>query len=470
MESTEKENVDMVENSFEEHSKEVLTKDGSFTSIDEDNKLLSNTDGKQYSNTVESSLATIDQSGDGTVSDVRTNSPDASSNGHVANPANDNKVNRTGDQSDGLEEASYERTVFVSNELDQYLTLNSQQNSETNSQYKERNKEFDSLGRIAEMNSSSKQEFSANDFLLDETEPQTQSNNNKEKTMNHFEDHSSFGTKDSLMEPKTDHTPDHTPSSDFTNLQQSCENSDSGKEISNSQKSEKDTSGSLEDNQGPSGTNEELTENLLDSKEEDSSSFPKSNEARRTPENSRETEEHSDTNEELPETPKSKDYSSSISQKSEIGRIAGSIKDQNDSNNEFSEILSSGNSYDYRVRKVENPEFVSSSYGSSSVLSDFTDDDRDLNFIPGIHRISSKSFSSSFERKSMADSLLSFDENGFPVFESSHYTGSLTSQPSSIDDSSSRFADLSSEWDMFEDLLNVEEEHFSKPDVSSCVI
>ena len=70
----------------------------------------------------------------------------------------------------------------------------------------------------------------------------------------------------------------------------------------------------------------------------------------------------------------------------------------------------------------------------------------------------------------MADSLLSFDENGFPVFESSHYTGSLTSQPSSIDDSSSRFADLSSEWDMFEDLLNVEEEHFSKPDVSSCVI
>ena len=463
---TEKESLPMDIHSFDEKNKEIFTKDGNSTGIHEDKKLISNTDGTQYSNTVESPLAKSNQSGDETVSDVRNTSPDSSSDGHVTNLTNDHRVNRTDDQSNGSKERGDERTVFVSNDLDKYLTLNSPQNSETNSQTQERNKELDSLGRIAEIASSTRQEFSTNDFLLDQSETQPiVSNNSKQKTTNRFQEDSRFNTKDSPTESKINNTSPKKGNSDFIAFHQSPNNSDSGKE--NSQKSEKDTSGSLENNQGLSNTNEKLTENLLNSKKEDSLILPKSNKARPTPGNSRKTEEHSETNEELSVTPKCKDCNSSVSQKSETRKTAGSYKEQNDSNNEFSEIPSRGNSYDYRVRKVENPEFISSSYGSSSAMSDFTDDDRDLNFIPGIHRISSKSFSSSFERKSTADSSVSFDENGFPLFESSHYTESSPSQPSSIDDaSSSRFADLSNEWDMFEDLLNVEEEHFTKPDVS----
>ncbi len=462
----EKESLPMDIHSFDEKNKEIFTKDGNSTGIHEDKKLISNTDGTQYSNTVESPLAKSNQSGDETVSDVRTTSPDSSSDGHVTNLTNDHRVNRTDDQSNGSKGRDDERTVFVSNDLDKYLTLNSPQNSETNSQTKDRNKELDSLGRIAEIASSTRQEFSTNDFLLDQSETQPiVSNNSKQKTTNRFQEDSRFNTKDSPTESKINNTSPKKGNSDFIGFQQSSNNSDSGKE--NSQKSEKDTSGSLENNQGLSDTNEKLTENLLNSKKEDSSILPKSNEARPTPGNSRKTEEHSETNEELSVTPKSKDCNSSVSKKFETRKTAGSYKEQNDSSNEFSEIPSRGNSYDYRVRKVENPEFISSSYGSSSAMSDFTDDDRDLNFIPGIHRISSKSFSSSFERKSTADSSVSFDENGFPLFESSHYTESSPSQPSSIDDaSSSRFADLSNEWDMFEDLLNVEEEHFTRPDVS----
>lgn len=374
-------------------------------------------------NTHESLSVKDNQSGESIVSDARTNSPNSLSNGHVYTPVNDNKVNRTDDQSDGLEEKS-DRRVFVSTKLDQHLTVNTQQNSETT---KKSNNEFDSLQRITN-SSSSRQEFSANDFLLEQTEPQSKnivSDLDDVKTTNHLEEQSSIITRDGSAEPAIDNA--------------------------------SDTSESSGNNQGLNSIDEKSTVELSNyATSGDSSSFIKSDKTTQIPQNS---DEHH-TNEELLETPKHKDY------KSEKQGI--SSKEQAESNDEFSEVLTSGNSYDYRVRKVENPEFISSSYGSSSVLSDFTDDDRDLNFIPGIHRMSSKSFSSSFEKKSAAaDGSMSFDENGFPVFDSSHYTESSTSQPSSVDDSSgSRFGDLSNEWDMFEDLLNVEEGHFSQPDVS----
>ncbi|XP_046843094.1 differentially expressed in FDCP 8 homolog B-like [Xenia sp. Carnegie-2017] len=128
--------------------------------------------------------------------------------------------------------------------------------------------------------------------------------------------------------------------------------------------------------------------------------------------------------------------------------------------NNVTEVSRSASFYDYRVRKVENPELVSSSYGSS--FSDYTDDDKDLNFIPGIHRMSTKSIASSLERKSSGESAVSFDKNGFPVFESSHFTNSASLQRSSNEESTNK--QIVDESDMFEDLLNVEEEHFSNPD------
>ena len=419
---------------MDENCKEIVTKDeNSIDNHEGKNSPCSKTD--EIQNTNESSLVKTDQSDDEIVSDVRPTSPTSSSNGHVTNPANGDKVITTDDQSDASEKA-----VFISNPLDQYLSMSSQHNSETNLQNKHRNE--DSLGRIAEI-ANSRQEFSANDFLLDQTESQSiTSDNIEEKTTDLCEDHSSFSTKDD--------------STDITSTLK--EHSDTP----NSRKFEKDDPESFGTDKAPIHTNRDSTKNLSNSKKDSW----KTNEARLTPESLRKTIEHSYRNEELPESVKSKDYNSKISQKPERRGTEGNSKDRQESNDEFSEILSSGNSYDYRVRKIENPELVSSSYGSSSALSDFTDDDRDLNFIPGIHRMSSKSFSSSFEKKSVPDSFVSFDENGLPLFDSSHYTDYSSSQPSSTDDAnSSRFGDLSNEWDMFEDLLNVEEEHFSQPDV-----
>lgn len=140
----------------------------------------------------------------------------------------------------------------------------------------------------------------------------------------------------------------------------------------------------------------------------------------------------------------------------------------NDSN--YFTGISEEKGLDYRVRKVESADFVSTSYGSS--FSDVTDasyDDRDLNFIPGIHthRLSTSYRSgSSYDRRSTFDSSVSFDENGLPVFDSSHYTQSPSSRHSSFDDANSRSAEASNEWDMFDDLLNLEEEHFSGPEAS----
>ena len=430
------ENSPTVEHSTEETSMRMASKDRNLNDFHEnDNGLENNPD--------ESSLVKDNQSGEGILSDVRTNTHGSLPDDHATSPANDNKVTRTDDQLHGLKEKS-DQKVFASAELDHYTTVNGGKNSEINN-------EFDSLEKTPE-SSHSRLEFSANDFLLDQTEPQSQNivtNLEDIETSNHLEEQSSFSTKDSSMEAKGDNV--------TFSLQQNCEHSDYEKENSDSRESEKHTSEDSRKNEGPSGINEQLTRKLSNSNGSyDSSSFPKTDEKT-------ENSEQDDTSEELLETPKHKDYSSQKFEKLDI-----SSKERAESNDEFSEILSSGNSYDYRVRKVENPEFISSSYGSSSALSDYTDDDRDLNFIPGIHRMSSKSFSSSFEKRSAADSSVSFDENGFPVFDSSHYTDSSASHPSSIDDSSgSRFGDLSNEWDMFEDLLNVEEEHFSQPDVST---
>ena len=445
-EETETQNSPTVQHSLEETSGETIKEDRNLPGINEnDNSLICNTD--------ESLLVKDNQLGEGIVSDARTNSHDLSSKSHVYTPADDNKVNRTENQLDDLEEES-DRRAFVSTKLDQHLTVNNQQNSEMT---KKSGNEFDSLERIAN-SSSSRQEFSANDFLLEQTEPQSQnivSDVDDVKTTNQLDEQSSL-----TPEPETDNASDIKNSDQTFSLQQNCKHPHSEKENSNSQKSVTDTSESSANNQGLSSIDEKLTQELPNSNiSGNSSSFPKSDETTQFTVN---PDEHH-TNEELLETPKHKDY------KSEKQGI--SSKGQAESNDEFSEIVTSANSYDYRVRKVENPEFISSSYGSSSALSDFTDDDRDLNFIPGIHRMSSKSFSSSFEKKSAADSSISFDENGFPVFESSHYTESSTSQPSSVDGSNgSRLGDLSNDWDMFEDLLNVEEEHFSQPDVSANAI
>ena len=455
---TEKQNLDTLQHSLQENREETVTKaENSFGFHEETN---GSNDETHVSNTVESSLVKTDQSGDEIVSDVRPNTPELSTNGHATNPVNDDQVTGTDDQSVGLEKAGRERAVFVGNELDQYLTHNSPHNFETSS--KNDDKELDSLGRIAEI-ASSKQEFSANDFLLDQTEPQNIVRDDN-KVTDRSEDHSSFNTKDNST--KLDIASTTTEDSDVTDIQHNCSHSGFGIETSNSRKFEKDTPESFGNNEETSNTSKDSKENSLNL--EDSL---KINGAGPTSGNLGKTEEHSPRNEELLETVKSKDYVSKISRISERRGTGGSSKDRNESNDDFSEILSSGNySYDYRVRKIENPELFSSSYGSSSALSDFTDDDRDLNFIPGIHRMSSKSFSSSFEKKITADSSVSFDENGLPVFESSHYTDYSSSLPSSIDDaSSSRFTDLSNEWDMFEDLLNVEEEHFSQPDVSRCI-
>ena len=434
------ENSPTVEHSSEERSRGMASKDRNLNDLHEnDNGLESNPD--------ESSLVKDNQSGESILSDVRTNTHDSLPDDHATSPANDNKVTRTDDQLHGLKEKS-DQKVFASPELDHYTTVNDGKNSEINN-------EFDSLEKTPE-SSHSRLEFCANDFLLDQTERQSQnivSNLEDIETSNHLDEQSSFSTKDSSMEAKVSLSTDFDPT---FSLQQNCEHSDYEKENSNSRESEKHTSENSRKVEGPSSINEQLTRKLSNSNGSyDCSNFPKTDEKT-------ENSEQDDTSEELLETPTHKNYNSQKFEKQDI-----SSKERAESNDELSEILSSGNSYDYRVRKVENPEFISSSYGSSSVLSDFTDDDRDLNFIPGIHRMSSKSFSSSFEKKSGTDSSVSFDENGFPVFDSSHYTDSSASHPSSIDDSSeSRFGDLSNEWDMFEDLLNVEEEHFSQPDVS----
>ena len=453
-------NLDIIKRGLEENNEEMIKKHESFTSIHEDDKLFNNTDDAQSLNTIESSLAKSDQSVYGTISDVRTYSSDSSVNDHVTASTNDNTVSQTdGDQSGGLEETSNREGAFVGNGLEQYLTLN----ASSKSQNKGKNMGLDSLGRITDMTESRK-EFNANDFLLNDSEEQSIKKNNV-KTSKECEDYSSFSTTKNSSKHLDMDGSNSEGYCDSTNFQQNSKKTDLGKEDSTSKNCKEDASGTPPKSPEPNDTGGEFTRNVVSSKNEDSFSSPKSSDT--IAENYDENKDESDTNEKLSET---KGNSSSVSQKSETPRNAESSKEQRESNGEFSEIQSSGNLYNYRVHKVENPEFISSSYGSSSALSDFTDDDRDLNFIPGIHRMSSKSFSSSFERKSTIDSSMSFDENGFPVFESSHYTESSTSQPSSIDDGSGRFTDISSDWDMFEDLLNVEEEHFSKPDVSIDVV
>ena len=136
---------------------------------------------------------------------------------------------------------------------------------------------------------------------------------------------------------------------------------------------------------------------------------------------------------------------------------------------EFSESADE-EQHNYRVRKVENAEFISSSYSSSfSDAMGTSYDDRDLNFIPGIHnhrKTSGQRLGTSYESKTTTDNSISFDENGLPFFDTSHYLESSSSRPSSLDDASGRFSEIANEWDVFDDLLNVEEGHFSGPEVS----
>ena len=457
---------------------EVLNKDENDSRIHEDDKLLEKSD-TQHSNTVKSPLTTIDQSAVNTVNDVETKNLDIK-DGRMINTTTGNEVIQVTEGDNGNEEpegangnevtegadvadkSKNHSAVFASNDFDQYLLFNNE-NTEATLENKKRKQELDSLGRITER-PSSRQAFSANDFLLEDAEPAQDPSGNavsnltesNEKFVSNALESSNFEKVDSSTYCKVDSTSSLREDSDFANFPKNCERSNSGEGNSNLAKSEKVI---LERDEGNGGTNEGFTKI---SENEDLSSSRKSPASQKA-DNSKHSKGYSDTNEDFQETLTSKLIRSVRSQKSESEEPTGSNKDHSDSNEEFSGILSSGR-YDYRVRKVENPEFVSS-YGSSSAMSDFTDDDRDLNFIPGIHRLSSKSFSSSFERKSTEDSLLSFDENGLPLFESSHYTDTSSSLPSSVEEGS-RLEDMSNEWDMFEDLLNVEEEHFSKPDVS----
>ena len=150
-------------------------------------------------------------------------------------------------------------------------------------------------------------------------------------------------------------------------------------------------------------------------------------------------------------------------------RLSAQDDRQPDDCREFSESADE-EQHNYRVRKVENAEFNSSSYSSSfSDAMGTSYNDRDLNFIPGIHdhrKTSGQRLGKSYESKATTENSISFDENGLPVFDTSHYLESSSSRPSSLDDASGRFSEIASEWDVFDDLLNVEEGHFSGPDVS----
>lgn len=440
-EDNENENVGQT---FEENGQKSVGTNENRNGLSENGKPLRNTDDTENSNSVERPLVNCDPSGGDMVDNVITGS---SSNSNVSKPANDYKVDWKENQSDCPQDTSEKKSPFVRHDLNE--RFNSSYNSETKSQNKERSEELNSLGKVAQK-SNIPQEFSANDFLLDQRDVQPQ---NIVRT-SCKDSNSNVNLKDNSERSKVD---DNIGTYSSTVSQ---ENFSSGKENSDSQKCESDSSLSIRERLRYTKLSEDsinsTNESSINSTNKGSIGF--TNEARALPENSWKNEHHSDGNEDfLSHTPNSKDYNSSFSTKSGGHGTAGSRKELTD---EISEVSTSGNSYDYRVRKVENPEFISSSYSSSSALSDLTDDDRDLNFIPGIHRMSSKSFFSSIEKKSS----VSFDENGFPVFDSSHYTESSSSRASSIDDGS-KFADTSNDWDMFEDLLNVDEEHFSTPDV-----